>query len=211
MRVGREGEPSRCAHCVTGVAAGGGYLLDVLLSERYLREKQHPGRMLRRSEAVVGALRRHVGEVDTLAEHVAGGGRLGRGDAQAAAEDARPIREAGPMEEELPVADVPTRGGGGGVNDDVAYTWTISRLALATAAATALPTAPAATVPRCSRQPQRHLNASASPSRATSNACSSCRLYDECVAPCVLRRYSCSSWCMLEFRSIGVSCVRNSA
>ena len=72
----------------------------------HLREQQDACGGLLVGEAVVGRLGGAVCEVDALAEHVAGGGRLGRGDAQPLREDAAPVGEPAAVPQQLPVAHV---------------------------------------------------------------------------------------------------------
>lgn len=56
--------------------------------------------------AVVGRLAHHVGEVDSLAEHVAGHWCLGRGDAQALRQDSHKVRQSGSVPQQLLVMDL---------------------------------------------------------------------------------------------------------
>lgn len=59
--------------------------------------------------AVVGRLGDHVGEVDALAEHVAGDGRFGRRDAQALAQDAGHVGDARAVPQQPPVRQLRER------------------------------------------------------------------------------------------------------
>mmetsp|Transcript_18232 Transcript_18232/g.45718 ORF Transcript_18232/g.45718 Transcript_18232/m.45718 type:complete len:610 (-) Transcript_18232:269-2098(-) len=89
-----------------GLVLGGEPL--VRAAEAHLREEQHARGGLLVGEAVVGRLGGAVGEVDALAEHVAGGGRLGRRDAQTLRENAHPVGEAAAVPEQHAV--LPRRG-----------------------------------------------------------------------------------------------------
>mmetsp|Transcript_18046 Transcript_18046/g.41481 ORF Transcript_18046/g.41481 Transcript_18046/m.41481 type:complete len:457 (+) Transcript_18046:697-2067(+) len=81
----------------------------VRLAERHFRQQQHADRILLVGEAIVGRLRRAIGEVQALAEHVACGGGLRRRDAQALRKNTTPVAEARAMPQQLPVPNVSKR------------------------------------------------------------------------------------------------------
>mmetsp|Transcript_14546 Transcript_14546/g.34326 ORF Transcript_14546/g.34326 Transcript_14546/m.34326 type:complete len:327 (+) Transcript_14546:134-1114(+) len=102
-RAGALGVGARLAHTVARVLLGRhralcclgvGRKTLVLLPQGDVAQRQHAGGVGAGPHAVVSRLTHHVSEVDALAEHVAGDGRLGRGDAQAFGEDPHPVGEA---------------------------------------------------------------------------------------------------------------------
>mmetsp|Transcript_41813 Transcript_41813/g.97913 ORF Transcript_41813/g.97913 Transcript_41813/m.97913 type:complete len:277 (+) Transcript_41813:417-1247(+) len=105
---GRPLAPGRVALLRLAARGRGGLGLQplILIAECDLAQHEHASRHRAACEAVIGALGAHVSKVDALAEHVAGGGGFGRGDAQPRGEDARPVGEARTVPQQLPVANV---------------------------------------------------------------------------------------------------------
>ena len=77
----------------------------IFCSKRHFAQQHDADVICLAREAVVGALAAHVSEVDTLAKHVAGAGRFGRGNSEPLTENADPVCEARTMPEELTVSN----------------------------------------------------------------------------------------------------------
>ena len=77
----------------------------IFRSQRHFTQQHNTNVIGLVCKAVVGALAAHVGEIDTLAKHVACTRSFGRGDSEALTENAHPVCEARTVPEELPVTD----------------------------------------------------------------------------------------------------------